>query len=43
VLRVTKNQDEQGNFTIAREDIYFGKRKVPFVPFTKKGGGTHFK
>lgn len=43
VLKVTKTKDEDGNFIIAREDIYHGKKKVPFVPFTKKGGGTHFK
>jgi protein-L-isoaspartate(D-aspartate) O-methyltransferase len=42
VMRVTKNQDQDGNVVIAREDIYHGQKKVPFVPFTKKGGGTHF-
>ncbi|MBF0529230.1 MAG: protein-L-isoaspartate O-methyltransferase [Deltaproteobacteria bacterium] len=41
VLKVTKSKDAQGNFVIAREDIYQGRKKVPFVPFTKKGGGTH--
>ncbi len=40
VLKVTKKLDDTGNVTIVREDIYGGKRKVPFVPFTKKGGGT---
>lgn len=43
VLKVTKTQDAEGNFVINREDIYHGKRKVPFVPFTNKEGGTHFK
>ena len=43
ILKVTKNQDEQGNFVIAREDIYHGKKKENFVPFTNKTGGTHFK
>lgn len=42
VMKVTKNKDTDGNVVIAREDIYHGQRKVPFVPFTKKGGGTHF-
>jgi protein-L-isoaspartate(D-aspartate) O-methyltransferase len=42
VMKVTKNMDQDGNVVIAREDIYHGQRKVPFVPFTKKGGGTHF-
>lgn len=43
VLKVTKNQDAAGNITIAREDIYQGRKKEAFVPFTKKGGGTHYK
>ncbi|MDP2644564.1 MAG: protein-L-isoaspartate O-methyltransferase [Desulfobacterales bacterium] len=43
VLKVKKQQDDAGNFTITREDIYQGRKKVTFVPFTKKGGGTHFK
>lgn len=43
ILKVTKNQDEQGNFVIAREDIYHGRKKESFVPFTNKDGGTHFK
>jgi protein-L-isoaspartate(D-aspartate) O-methyltransferase len=42
VMKVTKNTDQDGNVVIAREDIYHGQRKVAFVPFTKKGGGTHF-
>jgi protein-L-isoaspartate(D-aspartate) O-methyltransferase len=43
ILKVTKNQDAQGNPVIAREDIYHGRKKEAFVPFTKKGGGTHYK
>jgi protein-L-isoaspartate(D-aspartate) O-methyltransferase len=43
VLKVTKLQEPDGNITITREDIYKGRKKVTFVPFTKKGGGTHFK
>jgi protein-L-isoaspartate(D-aspartate) O-methyltransferase len=44
VLKVTKQQNSDGTFTIARSDIYNG-RIVPFVPFTKLEGdsikGTH--
>jgi len=44
ILRVVKEQAADGNFTIARSDIYNG-RVVPFVPFTKLEGdvikGTH--
>ncbi|ABK17863.1 Protein-L-isoaspartate(D-aspartate) O-methyltransferase [Syntrophobacter fumaroxidans MPOB] len=43
VLKVTKNRDADGNIAIVREDIYQGRKKEAFVPFTKKGGGTHFK
>jgi protein-L-isoaspartate(D-aspartate) O-methyltransferase len=44
VLKVVKNQAEDGTITVARSDIYGGKI-VPFVPFTKLEGdsikGTH--
>ncbi len=40
VLKVVKQQQADGTITITREDIYGGKI-VPFVPFTKEGGGTH--
>ena len=43
VLKVTKNKDAEGNFVIKREDIYHGRKKASFVPFTKKGGGTHYR
>ncbi len=43
ILKVTKRRDNEGNFIITREDIYKGRKKVTFVPFTKKGGGTYFK
>lgn len=43
VLKVSKKMDEEGNIRITREDIYHGRLKVPFVPFTKKGGGTWHK
>jgi protein-L-isoaspartate(D-aspartate) O-methyltransferase len=37
ILRVVKEQAADGNFQIARSDIYNG-RVVPFVPFTKLDG-----
>lgn len=40
VLKVVKQQLADGTITITREDLYNG-RIVPFVPFTKDGGGTH--
>jgi len=40
VLKITKNVDNEGNLVIMREDIYQGRKKAPFVAFTKKGGGT---
>jgi protein-L-isoaspartate(D-aspartate) O-methyltransferase len=40
VLKVVKQQQADGTITITREDLYNG-RIVPFVPFTKEGGGTH--
>lgn len=43
VLKVTKTLDEDGEVTITREDIYKGRKKAAFVPFTKKGGGTHYQ
>ena len=39
VLAVHKTQDASGQISITRTDIYGGKI-VPFVPFTKEGGGT---
>jgi protein-L-isoaspartate(D-aspartate) O-methyltransferase len=42
ILKVSKNQDPQGNPVISREDIYHGRKKEAFVPFTNKGGGTHY-
>ncbi len=43
VLKVTKALDEDGEVTVTREDIYKGRKKAAFVPFTKKGGGTHYQ
>ena len=44
VLKVTKTQQPDGTFNVARSDIYNGKI-VPFVPFTALEGdkivGTH--
>ncbi len=40
VLKVVKQRQPDGAVTITREDLYNG-RIVPFVPFTKQGGGTH--
>ncbi|MGE0154711.1 MAG: protein-L-isoaspartate O-methyltransferase [Reyranellaceae bacterium] len=40
VLKVVKQRQPDGAVTITREDLYSGKI-VPFVPFTKQGGGTH--
>jgi len=43
ILKVSKNQDDKGNIVVSREDIYHGRKKEAFVPFTNKEGGTHFK
>jgi protein-L-isoaspartate(D-aspartate) O-methyltransferase len=43
ILKVTKSVDDQGNFVITREDIYHGRKKEAFVPFTNKEGGTHYQ
>lgn len=42
ILKVTKTLDAEGNPVITREDIYRGRKKEAFVPFTKLGGGTHY-
>jgi protein-L-isoaspartate(D-aspartate) O-methyltransferase len=41
ILRVVKHVTEDGEVTLEREDIYHGKRKEIFVPFTSAGGGVH--
>lgn len=43
LLMVKKELDEDGDVTISREDVYRGRTKVSFVPFTKKGGGNHYQ
>lgn len=40
LLRVTKEEGEDGLVTINREDVYQGRRTVSFVPFTREGGGV---
>ena len=40
VLKVVKQQAADASISVTREDIYGGKI-VPFVPFTKDGGGNH--
>jgi protein-L-isoaspartate(D-aspartate) O-methyltransferase len=41
ILRITKHMQADGLVSLEREDIYQGKRKEIFVPFTSKGGGSH--
>jgi protein-L-isoaspartate(D-aspartate) O-methyltransferase len=41
ILRITKHVNGDGSVDLEREDIYQGKHKEIFVPFTSKGGGLH--
>ena len=41
ILKVTKSLDASGNVVLEREDLYGGRLKEVFVPFTAKGGGVH--
>ncbi|HET6487059.1 MAG TPA: protein-L-isoaspartate(D-aspartate) O-methyltransferase, partial [Spirochaetia bacterium] len=41
ILRIIKHVAPDGSVSLDREDIFQGKRKQVFVPFTAKGGGTH--
>lgn len=41
ILRITKHVNGDGSMDLEREDIYQGKHKEIFVPFTSKGGGLH--
>ncbi|HEY9595446.1 MAG TPA: protein-L-isoaspartate(D-aspartate) O-methyltransferase [Spirochaetia bacterium] len=41
ILRITKRVDPDGTVRLEREDIFQGKRREIFVPFTNRGGGTH--
>jgi protein-L-isoaspartate(D-aspartate) O-methyltransferase len=41
ILKITKHLLPDGTVSLDREDIYQGKRKEIFVPFTSRGGGSH--
>ena len=41
VLKITKKVLSDGSVTFTREDIYNGRKKVIFVPFTAGGGVVH--
>jgi protein-L-isoaspartate(D-aspartate) O-methyltransferase len=41
LLKVTKKVDEDGVITLEREDVYNGRLRVRFVPFTKPDGSWH--
>jgi len=41
ILKVTKTVDSDGSVLLRREDLYGGRIKEVFVPFTAKGGGVH--
>ena len=41
ILRIVKKVNADGTVSLEREDIYHGKKKQIFVPFTAQGGGLH--
>jgi protein-L-isoaspartate(D-aspartate) O-methyltransferase len=41
ILRIVKKVAPDGTVSLGREDIYHGKHKQIFVPFTARGGGVH--
>lgn len=41
ILRIMKKVSADGTVSLEREDIYHGKKKQIFVPFTARGGGVH--
>jgi protein-L-isoaspartate(D-aspartate) O-methyltransferase len=41
ILRIVKKVAPDGTVSLQREDIYHGKHKQIFVPFTARGGGIH--
>jgi protein-L-isoaspartate(D-aspartate) O-methyltransferase len=41
ILRIVKHVDADGTVSLDREDIFQGKKRQIFVPFTSKQGGTH--
>jgi protein-L-isoaspartate(D-aspartate) O-methyltransferase len=41
ILRIVKKVSADGSVSLEREDIYHGRKKQIFVPFTARGGGVH--
>jgi protein-L-isoaspartate(D-aspartate) O-methyltransferase len=41
ILRIVKHVDPDGSVSLDREDIFQGKKRQIFVPFTSKQGGLH--
>jgi protein-L-isoaspartate(D-aspartate) O-methyltransferase len=41
IMRIVKRVASDGTVSLDREDIYHGKRKEIFVPFTAREGGVH--
>ncbi len=41
ILRIVKKVAADGTVSLEREDIYHGRHKQIFVPFTARGGGVH--
>ncbi len=41
ILRIVKKVSPDGTVRLEREDIYHGKKRQIFVPFTAPGGGVH--
>ena len=41
ILRIVKHVDADGTVSLDREDIFQGKKRQIFVPFTSKQGGLH--
>jgi protein-L-isoaspartate(D-aspartate) O-methyltransferase len=41
ILKIVKHVEADGSVRLEREDIFQGKRKTIFVPFTAKRGGVH--
>jgi protein-L-isoaspartate(D-aspartate) O-methyltransferase len=43
IAQITKKVDANGNVLLEREDVYKGKLRVKFVPFTAADGSWHSK
>jgi protein-L-isoaspartate(D-aspartate) O-methyltransferase len=41
IIRIVKRVTDDGSVTLEREDIFHGRRKEVFVPFTAREGGRH--